>query len=111
MSIADITRNALTHEHIMLEASTGVLEHWAEDTAAWEHQNAPWQDHTGHARLGLSFVRLEVPEEQGAAVALVHGVSYGKKLEVDYGARFQIIQPAVAVRGPELVQDLKKVWH
>jgi hypothetical protein len=111
VSIADILRNAAAHETRMLEASRDVLEDWAEDTAAWEQQNRPWTDRTGHARLGLTVVRTQWDDlEAGAALALVHGVEYGRYLETSHGSRYAVIGPAVATKGQELVEQLREVW-
>jgi|GEM_PF-6583179 len=111
MSIADIIRNAHAHESRMIDASKAVLEQWGEDAADWERANRPWQDHTEHAKQGLTFVRVDWNSPDRASGALVHGVFYGRYLELNHGSRFSIIQPAVATLGTGLVTDLKEVWQ
>lgn len=109
--IKAITANAAQHETRNLQASRDTLEQWAEDTADWEKANRPWTDRTGHARLGLTFVR-DHPDRltDGGRVHLVHSVFYGRFLETSHGSRFAIIGPAVASLGQQLVQDLREVW-
>lgn len=129
MSIADIIHNARAHERAMLEASRDVLEAWGQDAKAHMRQEAPWQDRTGHARYGnprpataedpgtpagpgLDVVPVHPAQlDDGGAVALIHGASYGKDLETSHGSDYAIIQPTVATEGPRLVEDLKEVWQ
>jgi hypothetical protein len=108
-----ILANAQRHETRMLEASRSVLEGWGEDAVIWMRESAPWHDHSGRARRGLTFVRQHPADPlQGGQIALVHGVSYGDELEIDNGGENAIIGPAVATLGGELVADLKrKVWR
>lgn len=79
----------------------------AAEIEAWMKTNAVWTDQTGNARQGLY---TEV-ERMGNAIviALDHGVSYGRFLELSHQGRFAIIAPALDHWSPILWADVQRL--
>ncbi len=105
--------NQRFHERIdaRLEASRTENEAWADDATDFMKQNAPWEDQTGEARRKLRWVRRHPRRlRDGARVALVHGARHGRRLELDNGGELQVMGTTMAVKGPELVQRLRRIW-
>jgi hypothetical protein len=102
-------RWAYARRDAKLAQSRQALEAWAERAVEFARQNAPWADNTGAARRGLGW-RAAHPEG-GGRVILVHGVSYGRHLELDFGGRFAIIGPTVATLAPQLYAELREIWR
>ena len=72
--------------------------------------NAPWQDQTGNARAGL---HATVGGSRGATttVYLMHGVHYGKYLELKNGGRFAIVGPTLVQFYPKAREVLRKAFN
>ncbi len=106
--------NQRFHERIdaRLTASRTESEAWADDATDFMRQTAPWEDRTGEARRKLRWVRRHPKRLQdGAKVSLVHGAPHGRYLELAHGGQLQIMGTTMAVKGPELVQRLRRKWE
>jgi hypothetical protein len=67
-------------------------------------ENAPWDDRTGDARMGLTAIG-----EQRLvyySITLFHTVEYGLWLEVRWDGKYAIIVPTLEVMGPRLMEEL-----
>jgi hypothetical protein len=73
----------------------------------WMKEQARWTDRTGNARQGL---HTEIDDLiDGIAIDLLHGVEYGKWLELANQGRFSILMPALDHWSPIIwaaVEDL-----
>lgn len=109
MSIPQIEQALRAHRDAMLQATRADLEAIGQDAAQEMQASAPWQDQTGNARRGLA----SVPDHpaDGGAVHLVHGVSYGKYLELAHGSRLAIIQPTAGTAAAALMRQLRNRWR
>jgi hypothetical protein len=70
-----------------------VLDDLSKDVEEYAKANAPWQDRTGAARLGLTSDVYR--EEDTIVLQLYHIVDYGVWLETIQGGRFAIIMPTL----------------
>lgn len=78
-----------------------VFEGGAAEVEAAARANAPWDDRTGDARMGLT---AEVYDDGGVMVMeLYHTVDYGEWLEVIQDGRFATIMPTLEAFGPRLI--------
>ncbi|HSH78009.1 MAG TPA: hypothetical protein VLA19_05690 [Herpetosiphonaceae bacterium] len=113
MSTMDsIARRLRQRVDARLTASRTESEDWADDATDFMRQNAPWEDQTGEARRKLRWVRWHPKRlRDGARIALVHGASHGRYLELAHGGRLQIMGTTMAVKGPELLQRLRRRWR
>lgn len=68
---------------------------------------APWTDQTGAARNGLR-ARVRVSGNT-VAIVLYHSVPYGIWLEVRWGGKYAVIEPAMAAAGPLYVQTIGRL--
>ena len=79
----------------------------AKKLEGYTKQNRPWTDRTNRARLGLtSYVK---PIEKGYRIVLAHTVDYGLWLELAMEKRFAILEPTVRLKGPEVLEGMKKL--
>lgn len=69
--------------------------------------NAKWTDRTGAARNGLG-ARVVVGDDK-VAIVLYHSVAYGVFLELRWGGKYAIIEPAMAAMGPLFAQALERL--
>lgn len=74
---------------------------------AWMKTNAKWTDRTGNARNGLG-ASVQVSTNR-VAIVLYHSVPYGVFLEVRWGGRYAVIEPAMAQFGPEFVNAIQRL--
>lgn len=124
-----IARNARAHEQAMLEATIGVLRSWGADARLYMIEHAPWTDQTGEARYGATAAAIYavagVPEgrgltwtlstpddlRDGGRVVLITDSEHGVYLETANGSKYAILMPTVATLGPQLVAQLREIWH
>lgn len=74
---------------------------------SWMRSNAPWTDQTTNARSGLRATP-RISSKQ-VAVVLSHSVPYGIWLEVRWGGRYAIIEPALREFAPRMMQMVAKL--
>jgi hypothetical protein len=79
----------------------------APQAEAYMKSGAKWTDRTGAARNGLGAT----VQTNGDTVAIVlfHSVHYGVYLEVRWGGRYAIIEPAVGAMAPLFVQTIARL--
>lgn len=83
-----------------------VVQLHAPRVEAYARRNAKWRDRTGNARNGLRGI----PESQKGGpykIILAHGVPYGIYLEVRFSGKYAIINPTIAVEGPEVMRTVQ----
>jgi hypothetical protein len=85
-------------------ALTAATEYHADRAEAYAKQNAPWQDRTTAARLGLQAQAFHDPSRH--VIVLYHQVPYGIWLEVRWAGRYAIILPTIEHEGRELMVTL-----
>lgn len=80
------------------------LDDFADQVEAYAQKNAPWQDITGDARVGL-FTDVF---SQGTDVTLVlaHSVDYGIWLETIQNGEYAIIMPTLEAFAGEIFQHV-----
>lgn len=86
----------------LLEEMTRIA-HEIEDTAKTYH---PWQNITGAAEAGLNC-KAEYTGA-GVKVVLAHGVDYGIWLEVKFGGRWGVIEPAMSLSYPDVMSAMAR---
>lgn len=75
---------------------------------AWMKANAIWIDRTGNARQSLHTDVLALKSH--IKIALSHGMTYGKWLELAHGGTYAIITPALDFWGPVLWEDVRGLF-
>ena len=114
-----IIRRLQSRVDARLTGSRAELEAWGERAQDHMRRTAPWQDRPDdqrpeglpHARELLHCAAMHPPALQdGGAVGLVQGATYGWALELAFGSAFAIVQPTVAIQGPDLMPRLGRVW-
>lgn len=84
-----------------------VLQYKAPQVEAHMKVNAPWTDQTGNARQGLRAEAFD--EGDNAGIVLYHQVPYGIWLELANSGTYAIIDPTIAVMGPEVMRSLERI--
>lgn len=69
--------------------------------------NASWTDRTGAARSGLRAQVQTSPNK--VAIIMFHSVPYGVWLEVRWGGKYAILEPALAWGGPVFVATIARL--
>lgn len=75
---------------IALEAQA---DNWTQMLESYAKENARWQNRTGHARQRLKSDCL--PINNGVKLRLMHGVDYGKWLELAHEKKYSIIPETI----------------
>lgn len=101
-----------------------VMEYEANEAQNFMRQNAPWTDRTANARQGL-FARYVNGGDSGSGrdaggrftsggtrhmIVLYHTMPYGFWLEVKHAGKYQIIMPATAECGRQVMGSLDKAF-
>ena len=89
-----------------------IMEEFQEELLDYAQSNAPWQDHTGEARSGLSTEvsgGFEAWSNNAVSLSLFHTVDYGIWLEVRWGGKYAIIIPTLEKMGPELMSRFEGI--
>jgi hypothetical protein len=85
-----------------------VLQKYAPQIEAWMKATAPWTDRTGNARQALR-ADIERLTNDTLSIVLIHGMDYGKQLELRRQGRYAIIQPALDTWSPRVFAEVRRV--
>lgn len=85
------------------EGATQALEDLEAEILAYAQSNAPWNDRTGEARMGL--VTDVVNEGDEVTLYLAHTAEHGQWLETIQNGRFAIIMPTLETFAPIIFQE------
>jgi hypothetical protein len=86
-----------------------VLQKYAPQIEAWMKATAPWTDRTGNARQGLKAIPENDMLTNVLSIVLIHGMDYGKQLELRRQGRYAIIQPALDTWSPRVFAEVRRV--
>jgi len=95
MSLADINRNLDKWYQEKRAGCEAVSVNVAAKTEKAAKMNAPWKDHTGHARQGLQG-KAGWESQDVIKITLSHTVEYGPRLELDYDKKYAILEPTLS---------------
>lgn len=85
-----------------------ICRFFAPQVEAEAKQNAEWIDRTGNARQSLRAQALEI-KAGAAALLLIHGMPYGRYLELSFQGRYAIIGPTLESYYPRVKQMMRDV--
>jgi hypothetical protein len=104
VGLTDLQRKIASTDDQVHKFLTEVCQLHAPRAESYAKRNAKWHDRTGNARNGLHGVA----ESQGKThqIVLAHGVPYGIYLEVRFSGKYAIINPTIAVEGPEVMRTV-----
>ena len=69
---------------------------------SYMQRTRPWTDRTGAAKARLDTV-VTRPSDDVIRITLMHGVWYGKYLELAHNKNHAVIWPTLRAKGPEVV--------
>lgn len=81
---------------------------FADELRQYAQDNAPWQDRTGDARVGLDTA--VIMDNQTLEIQLYHTVEYGIWLEIRWGGQYAIIIPTIETMGPRLFDKMNNMF-
>lgn len=92
--LENILANMDVYEQKIYKAMHNVALYWAPVVESYARTNAPWRDHTTHARGGLTGY-VEDVSATTVLLVLQHKMDYGVFLEVANQGKYQIILPSM----------------
>jgi len=103
-----LARNIEAYGDRMIKAVYAVAEYCAQAIQDDAKRNASWQDRTGNARLMLQG-EVDKFSEEVVVIYLVHGMDYGKWLELANGGKYKIIMPTLEAHYNRVMAMLRSV--
>lgn len=103
-----LARNVEDYGDRIMTAVTELSHIIASEAERDMKNNAPWTDHTAHARSNLRGL-AERSAQWIVTIYLVTGAEYGKWLELRWGGRYAIIMPTIERLRPEINRKLKNL--
>jgi hypothetical protein len=88
-------------------AMVAAANYVAPQAESFMKENAKWTDRTGNARQGL-HAQVVVAQNK-VAIVLYHSVPYGVFLELRWGGKYAIIEPAMAYTGDAFVKAVARL--
>lgn len=89
--VDEVVKN-LQNAMVQLEKAGGTaVQITAAQIVVYAKQNAPWRDRTGNARRSIHSEASA--DLMSSSIGI--GMSYGKYLELSFGGRYRIVDPAV----------------
>lgn len=103
-----LARNITAYGDKVLTAVYAVAEYCAQAIQDDAKQNAPWQDRTSNARKMLQG-EVDKLAEDVIAIYLIHGMDYGKWLELCNGGKYKIVMPTLEAHYNRVMTMLRSV--
>lgn len=104
----DLEKNLALLDARIRRAMVTAAHYVAPQAEEFMKNNASWTDQTGNARNGLKAV-VETGGVDTVAIVLFHSVPYGVFLEVRWGGRYAIIEPALQAYAPVYAQAVGRL--
>lgn len=98
----NLTANLTQMDDKVRRGMVAAANYVAPQAESFMKSEAPWTDRTGNARQGLG-AKVESSGDR-VAIILYHSVDYGVWLEVRWGGKYAIIEPAIAAAMPLFVE-------
>ena len=102
-----LTRGIALYEVEVVARIKRVMYEFSKEMLAYAQDNAPWNDRTGEARMGLDAALEDNRTE--LKIWLYHTASYGLWLEIRWNGLYAIILPTIEDLGPELMRRIEAV--
>lgn len=104
--VMNVVKNLNTFKANTARRAGVIMGYVGDGTVVYAKRGAPWRDRTGDARRSIH----SESDQDGVniTVSIGIGVYYGLYLELDYGGRYRIVDPAVFGYGKAQMQTMLK---